>query len=315
MSEYWVSKKKYFCKYCDIYIADDAPSRQQHENGLRHQGNKNRFVRELYKNGERKKRDLEEEKREMKRVDARCRSSRVCQGCWTCSSLIDPPRAPVPGPSRPSKPANPYTNYSDAASLGYTDVDGDFLAAQKAIRQKEGRMGEWTYVAPPVPAAEDSVPGTTVDEQATETKEWRLDGPKQRQIAIGLGDIYDPGIIKVKKREDETKDEGQPEPPAPPPPTWTPRGWKRAGEEGPDPGSQPPQESPSLSGTEVGEDIPTQLKAEEASAVAIEEKPPVVKTEPLETASNDAPVSSSGLFRKRKAPTTSASTRGVRRKI
>ena len=69
MSEYWVSKKKYFCKYCDIYIADDAPSRQQHENGLRHKGNVERFVRGIYKAGEKHKKDLEEEKREMKRVE------------------------------------------------------------------------------------------------------------------------------------------------------------------------------------------------------------------------------------------------------
>jgi len=69
MSEYWVSKKKYFCKYCDIYIADDAPSRQQHENGLRHKGNVERFIRGIYKAGEKHKKDLEEEKREMKRVE------------------------------------------------------------------------------------------------------------------------------------------------------------------------------------------------------------------------------------------------------
>ena len=70
MSEYWVSRKKYFCKYCDIYIADDAPSRRQHENGLRHQGNRDRFVRGLYKEGERKKKDAAEERREMARVEA-----------------------------------------------------------------------------------------------------------------------------------------------------------------------------------------------------------------------------------------------------
>ena len=69
MSEYWVSKKRYFCKYCDIYIADDAPSRQQHENGLRHKGNQERFVRNLYKVGEKRKKDAEEERREMARIE------------------------------------------------------------------------------------------------------------------------------------------------------------------------------------------------------------------------------------------------------
>ena len=69
MSEYWVSHKRYFCKYCNIYIADDAPSRRQHEGGLRHKGNVERFVRDLYKTGEKRKHDLEEEKREMARIE------------------------------------------------------------------------------------------------------------------------------------------------------------------------------------------------------------------------------------------------------
>lgn len=69
MSEYWVSKKKYYCNYCEIYIADDAPSRQQHENGLRHKGSVERFVRGIYKTGEKQKKDRDEEMREMKRVE------------------------------------------------------------------------------------------------------------------------------------------------------------------------------------------------------------------------------------------------------
>lgn len=68
MSEYWVSHKKYFCKYCNIYIADDKPSRTQHETGLKHKGNVERFVRNLYKTGEKRKADLEEEEREMVRI-------------------------------------------------------------------------------------------------------------------------------------------------------------------------------------------------------------------------------------------------------
>lgn len=64
-----MSKKRYYCKYCEIYIADDVPSKQQHEGGLRHKGNKERFVRGLYKASEKKKHDLEEETREMARVE------------------------------------------------------------------------------------------------------------------------------------------------------------------------------------------------------------------------------------------------------
>jgi hypothetical protein len=68
MSEYWVSHKRYHCKYCNIYIADDVPSRQHHENGMRHKGNVERFVRGLYKAGEKAVKDRDEEKREMERI-------------------------------------------------------------------------------------------------------------------------------------------------------------------------------------------------------------------------------------------------------
>ena len=68
MSEYWVSHKRFHCKYCNIFIADDVPSRQHHENGMRHKGNVERFVRGLYKAGEKAVKDKEEEKREMERI-------------------------------------------------------------------------------------------------------------------------------------------------------------------------------------------------------------------------------------------------------
>lgn len=86
MSEYWVSKKKYFCKYCDIPIADDAPSRQHHENGLKHKGNVERFIRNLYKTSEKKKKDLEEEKRDMARVEMVRRTFTPQVSSWLLTS-------------------------------------------------------------------------------------------------------------------------------------------------------------------------------------------------------------------------------------
>ncbi|KAG1842429.1 hypothetical protein C8R48DRAFT_781033 [Suillus tomentosus] len=69
MSEYWVSRKRHHCKYCNIYIANDAPSKQHHENGVRHKGNVERFVRGLYKAGEKAVKDRDEETREMERIN------------------------------------------------------------------------------------------------------------------------------------------------------------------------------------------------------------------------------------------------------
>jgi len=69
MSEYWVSRKKWTCKYCDVTINDDVPSRQQHENGLRHKGNVERSLRQAYKKSERDRRDESHAKREMEKIE------------------------------------------------------------------------------------------------------------------------------------------------------------------------------------------------------------------------------------------------------
>lgn len=174
MSDYWVSRKKYFCKYCDIYIADDAPSRQHHENGMRHKGNVERFVRGIYKAGEKRKRDGEEEAREIARVDRvesvltikvletlTCRlwlqaaqlaySADLASGNGAGSSgskLPPPPVAAAPiAPRKPiAKPSNPYANYSSAASLGIIDPDVARAKAEAEMRRKEGAVGAWSYV-------------------------------------------------------------------------------------------------------------------------------------------------------------------------
>lgn len=36
MSEYWVSQAKHYCKFCNIWIADNKPSKQLHESSVRH---------------------------------------------------------------------------------------------------------------------------------------------------------------------------------------------------------------------------------------------------------------------------------------
>ncbi|TNY20143.1 hypothetical protein DMC30DRAFT_398574 [Rhodotorula diobovata] len=70
MADYWVSRDKYFCKYCKIYIADDKPSRIHHETGLRHKGNYERYIREVYRKGMTDKKDRAHEARELARVEA-----------------------------------------------------------------------------------------------------------------------------------------------------------------------------------------------------------------------------------------------------
>ncbi|KJA27810.1 hypothetical protein HYPSUDRAFT_34958 [Hypholoma sublateritium FD-334 SS-4] len=255
MSEYWVSKKKYFCKYCDIYIADDAPSRQQHENGMRHKGSVERFIRGIYKAGEKQKKDLEEEKREMKRVEqaaAAAFAHDVGAGLAKATGPVASTSTVAPRPT--AKPSNPFANYSTAQSLGYIDPDAERIAAELEQRRSEGVAGEWQIITPPqLPAGSSStpVPGSSdpdstdgpseagikreaeapIDED--DTRAFKL---RKKTIASGLGEIYDPGAIPIKikkKPEPEETNAGPSAAVKPEPadrPKWTPTQWKRPGD-------------------------------------------------------------------------------------
>lgn len=69
MADYWVSRKKWTCKYCDITINDDLPSRQQHEGGFRHKNNVERALKDIYRKSEQDKRDKEHARREMLKIE------------------------------------------------------------------------------------------------------------------------------------------------------------------------------------------------------------------------------------------------------
>ncbi|KAF5351857.1 hypothetical protein D9756_007705 [Leucocoprinus leucothites] len=223
MSEYWVSKKKYFCKYCDTYIADDVPSRQHHESGLRHKGNVERFIRGIYKTGEKRKKDQEEEKREMARVEQAAQAAfaqDVSTGHAKASSA--PIASSSSAPRKPAaKPSNPFANYTTAAQLGFTDPD----AEMKEIRKSQGVVGDWQLVestpAPlPVGVQEEdikpAVDGTTGTEgvgatassskrpaEAYPEDDTRIFKLSKKTTTVGLGEIYDPGLITIKPRKRE----------------------------------------------------------------------------------------------------------------
>ncbi|KAH7888756.1 hypothetical protein F5I97DRAFT_1950306 [Phlebopus sp. FC_14] len=298
MSEYWVSHKRYHCKYCNIYVADDKPSRTQHENGLRHKGNVERFVRSLYKEGEKRVREREEEKGVMAGVSRAAEAAYVLDVASGRASTSSVAASSPPAPkAKPVKPSNPYANYTTAASLGYGDPD----AEEAERRMGTGIPGQWTVVraAPPAPVpASASVtesqgagdlkrevgmaldksdkdmkkrPLSTADHDSEDTRTFKL---RKKTVGVGLGDIYDPGIIAVKpkphKKEedvvvqsrpgarmmngmngvkneiDETADTSQPSSL----PSWTKVRWKKASDD--TPASAP--ESPSV--TDASADVP-----------------------------------------------------------
>lgn len=241
--------------------------------------------------------------------------------------------APAPRPAQ-TRSSDPYANYSTAESLGFVDEEAQRLAAEKTLRLNEGRIGEWTTVSVPLPPASSSsdaatsTPAPTVDEE--DTRGWKLDGSKRRRIAVGLGDIYDPGEIKVKKKEGET----------PPPlhevkaeedpagsgatsvPHWTPRGWLKPGEA---PSkiatakvdtstNNPPKEIKPIVTSDDGPP-PASVATISEPLEHANETSLLVKVEEPEAIKRDSPPAppAGALFRKRKAPTSGAGTRGSRR--
>ena len=139
-------------------------------------------MRGLYKAGEKRKQDLEEEKREMARVeqvfvslsyiyyqDLLTFSTQAAQAAFARdvgAGLVKPGSSSTSAPSKPAPPrqapkasSNPYDNYSTASSLGYTDPDLERANAEAERRKTQGVAGEWQVVATEEPAPQgDDVP-------------------------------------------------------------------------------------------------------------------------------------------------------------
>jgi len=373
MSEYWVSKKRYFCKYCDVYIADDVPSRQHHENGLRHKGNVERFVRGLYKAGEKRKKDAEEEKREMRRIEQVCFYSflhlylsnslnakaagaafaqDVSAGRAQLTTTPSSSSSAVASSSKRPQKSGGISDYSTPESLGYTDPDIERARAEAERQRTQGVAGDWQMVEPTpteTPSGTGEEPTQPVDDmQSTEGNQgtssnkravpdpaeedegrWKL---RKKITTVGLGEIYDPGIITIKPKVKEKETLGQEKVPsdgtatpedtkAMPVPKWAPVKWKKAGESVDDTsgatGSGPGGDAVLTEGALL---VPADaLNTDEDPAPAsvtgahMKEEPLPIKLEEATTPSVETAPSGGSLFRKRKVPLGGApSSRGRR---
>lgn len=249
------------------------------------------------------------------------------------------------------KPANPFANYSTAESLGYTDPDAERLKVEAERRRTEGVAGEWEVVAesesePPLASAEqEQKPTISASQDAGEGsvsrkreaqeiidqedgRQWKL---RKKTLGVGLGEIYDPGVIQVKvkpKKEESSETVPQKQSAiqssivgpsgsaATTMPKWSSRGWNKPGAENMDtdhtklPSEEGPSESSKDDSPYVKQETesspPTALLPDtnkETAPVKLEEDAP-----PQNSVSN----AGSGLFRKRKVPAGGAGSRGTR---
>ena len=63
MTEYWVSQKRFWCKYCKCWMADTKPARSHHDNGVRHKTS----VQQFFKDNRQKQKEERETKIELER--------------------------------------------------------------------------------------------------------------------------------------------------------------------------------------------------------------------------------------------------------
>mmetsp|Transcript_37092 Transcript_37092/g.148018 ORF Transcript_37092/g.148018 Transcript_37092/m.148018 type:complete len:245 (-) Transcript_37092:900-1634(-) len=69
MSEYWVSNARHHCKYCKVWIADNKIQRRQHEEGLKHKDNVERFISNMKEENQKKKQEELRKKEELFRIN------------------------------------------------------------------------------------------------------------------------------------------------------------------------------------------------------------------------------------------------------
>lgn len=227
-------------------------------------------------------------------------------------------------PKPPPKPSNPFSNYSTAASLGFTDPDAERLAAEAESRRTQGVAGNWEYVE--APTAQSKETDSLKREAETPAEEWDTREFKLRKktLGTGLGQIYDPGIIPVKLKAKEepagdSKDNiimtassnANSNPPnATDAPKWTKTQWKRPGErvkeeeEEAGTGSEQIKQEEEAQADKDSDGTATPMADGQSGDQAVKPEPGLTDTVKVETMESapPAPAPGGGMFRKRKAP-------------
>ncbi|KAI9021189.1 hypothetical protein DFJ74DRAFT_672188 [Hyaloraphidium curvatum] len=200
MADYWKSTPRHYCKYCNVWINDDKPSRSIHEGGNRHKKNVERFLGNLQRKDEEDKREKETVRRTMLEVERKAMkqfaadlSNPATAGVGAGGSLLAASSAGKPGQPRGTKRGlydygigkkrNEDGEEEDVAE-GEEDFDSNFdynslwrqpaqpalpatAAAAPIIVKSTDQYGDWTVVEPEVApvsvAPPPAAPGSTAE--------------------------------------------------------------------------------------------------------------------------------------------------------
>lgn len=183
----------HWCKYCKIFITDNKPSRQQHETGLKHKGNVERSLKNLYKQGAKEKKDAVKLANELAKIDGKAMRSM--------------------GPIHkvdPSKIVPVRTGKIDASKYsqpGLSDAE-QFEIAQEYSVPHEAKIGQWEVVKEaksttlPLPTLEqpsDPLPDEEDQHRGFQVKE------KTHETVLDLPDTESDAAVTFKKRKRSDK--------------------------------------------------------------------------------------------------------------
>uniref|UniRef100_A0A061QZT2 WW domain-binding protein 4 n=1 Tax=Tetraselmis sp. GSL018 TaxID=582737 RepID=A0A061QZT2_9CHLO len=74
MTEFWVSQKRHWCEYCKVWLNDTISARSTHENGVKHQENVARKLREMRQKGDAEKKEQELLKQSWSSIEAKAKA-------------------------------------------------------------------------------------------------------------------------------------------------------------------------------------------------------------------------------------------------
>ncbi|WFD35084.1 mRNA cleavage and polyadenylation factor subunit [Malassezia cuniculi] len=151
MADVWVSRRRWTCKYCNVTVNDDVPSRRHHENGVRHKQNVEQALKNLYRESQ---------------------IRRTSSG------------APTPKVARDSSAKGTFENYSTAESLGYSAADDRDWHDRFSKRVGEATVGEWQAVAPQHNAEQTATAGAVSSSRETDTARILTEREEARRFEL-----------------------------------------------------------------------------------------------------------------------------------
>lgn len=172
MADVWISRKRWTCKYCQVTINDDPPSRRHHESGMRHKHNVERALRALHRDTDAQRRAEQEKQRTMQQIEqaARRQHAKYDAGHSSRPTSAAPPLSaapskPAPAPARrPAAwtPSDKMAHYTTADALGLQEDAPTYVPPAASLTAE---IGAWETVTPRAPNPAPSEPAPVHDER------------------------------------------------------------------------------------------------------------------------------------------------------